>query len=192
MYENNLENFMRKDKAYGYGYEENTNDNSDDEDYNSGDYQYYSTEDLGDTIFKKTYTTSKLPKQNASAILHLDFSDRIKDYNGIYVITVASKQHYWIQESKVLSVSDIGLIVKQESDNIYVFTNSIKDATNLGDVNVSFISTNNQKLYTATTDGSGVAVFNDISTHSPGFEVGMITARKNDEFSFVWLNNSYD
>ena len=190
VYENNLENFMRKDKEYGYGYEENTNDKSDDEDYNGGDYQYYSTEDLGDTIFKKTYATSKLPKQNASAILHLDFSDRIKDYNGIYVITVASKQHYWIQESKVLSVSDIGLIVKQESDNIYVFTNSIKDATNLGDVNVSFISTNNQQLYTTTTDGDGVAVFHNINTHSPGFEVGMVTARKNDEFSFVWLNNS--
>ncbi len=38
---------------------------------------------------------------------------------------------------------------------------------------------------------SGVAVFDDINIHSPGFEVGMITARKNDEFSFVWLDNSY-
>ncbi len=191
VYENNLEYFMRKDKSEDYGYDESSGNNDDDNgDDNSGDYQYYETENLGDTIFQKDYITSKLPKQNAAAILHLDFSDRIKDYNGIYVITVASKQHYWIQESKVLSISDIGLIVKQEKDNIYVFTNSIKDATNLKDVNVSFYSTNNQKLYSATTDGSGVAVFNNISDHSPGFSVGMITAKKNDEFSFVWLDNS--
>ena len=190
VYENNLEHFMRKDKSYDYGYDESNNNNQDDGYDNGGDYQYYETENLGDTIFQKDYSTSKLPKQNAAAILHLDFSDRIKDYNGIYVITVASKQHYWIQESKVLSVSDIGLIVKQEKDNVYVFANSIKDATNLKDVSISFFSTNNQKLYSATTDGSGVAVFNNISNHSPGFNVGMITAKKNDEFSFVWLDNS--
>ena len=191
VYENNLEHFMRSDKSYDYGYTASNNNNDEDEAYdNGGDYQYYETENLGDTIFQKDYITSKLPQQNAAAILHLDFSDRIKDYNGIYVITVASKQHYWIQESKVLSISDIGLIVKQEKDNVYVFANSIKDATNIKDVNISFFSTNNQKLYTTTTDGSGVAVFNNISNHSPGFNVGMITAKKNDEFSFVWLDNS--
>lgn len=191
VYENNLENFMRKDTRYGYGYEENDNDNADNnDDDNGGDYLYYDAENLGDTIFQKDYNTSKLPKQNAASILHLDFSDRIKDYNGIYVITVASKQHYWIQQSKVLSVSDIGLIVKKEQDNMYVFANSIKDATNMQGTNVSFYSTNNQKLFTTTTDGTSVAVFKNISMHSPGFNVGMVTAKKGDEFSFVWLDNS--
>lgn len=191
VYENNLEHFMRKDQSYGYGYEESSNnDEGGNDDDNSGDYMYFDTENLGDTIFEKDYSTAKLPKQNAAAILHLDFSDRIKDYNGIYVITVASKQHYWVQQSKVLSVSDIGLIVKQEQNNMYVFANSIKDATSMKDVSVSFYSTNNQKLYTAETDASGVAEFKDISTHSPGFNVGMVTVKKDDEFSFVWLDNS--
>jgi uncharacterized protein YfaS (alpha-2-macroglobulin family) len=192
VYENNLEYFMRKDKRYEYGYDEDNNDQNNDDDNNDyGSYEYYDTENLGDTVFQQDYVTDKLPKQNASSILHLDFTDKIKDYNGIYVITVSSKQHYWIQESKVLSISDIGLIVKQEKDNMYVFANSIKDATNLEGINISFISTNNQKLYTATTDGSGVAVFKNISKHSPGFTVGMITAKKNDEFSFVWMGSNY-
>ncbi len=191
VYENNLEFFMRKNRRYSYGYDADYNyDDNSDRDDNSGSYEYYETEDLGDTVFTKDYATAKLPKQNAASLLHLDFSDKIKDYNGVYVITVASKQHYWIQESKVVSISDIGLIVKEEKNNMYVFANSIRDATNLSGVSVSFISTNNQKLYTATTDGSGVAVFNDIDKHSPGFQVGMVTAKKDEEFSFVWMGSS--
>ncbi len=182
VYENNLEHFMRKDKRFDYHYDE--------EDREGNDIEYYDTENLGDTIYKRSYLTEKLPKQNSGRVLHLDFQDKIKDYNGVYVILVRSKEHNWIQESKILSISDIGIIVKEERDNIYVFTNSIRTATSLAGVNVSFISTNNQKLYTGTTDGSGVAVFKNISQTSPGFRVGMVTAKKGDEFSFVWFDKA--
>lgn len=186
VYENNIEGFMREGKRYGYGYSRDDDGGDDD----GGSYEYYNTEDLGDTIFHENYETSKLPKQNSARVLHLDFNDRIRDYNGVYVITVASKDHRWLQQSKVLSVSDIGLIVKEEKDNVYVFANSIRNATALEGVKVSFYSTNNQKMYTANTDADGVAVFNNISKQSPGFRLGMVTAKKDDEFSFVWLNQS--
>lgn len=182
VYENNLEFFLRKDKRWGYHY--------DDEDNYGGDYMYYNTEDLGDTIFKKTYKTSQLPGQNAARILHLDFQDKIKDYDGVYVVCVASKDHYWIQDSKILSLSDIGLIVKEDKDNMYVFANSIRNTGALSNVKLSFISTNNQKVYSATTDNDGMAVFKNISKTAPGFRIGLVTARMNEEFSFVWLNQS--
>ena len=182
VYENNLEQFMRKDKAENYNYDDAENESS--------QYQYYETENLGDTIFHKDYETSKLPRQNSAHILHIDFSDKVKDYNGVYVIRVRSKEHFWIQESKILSISDIGLIVKEEKDNMYVFANSIHTAAALSGVQVSFVSTNNQKMYTATTDGEGVAVFKDISSRSPGFKVGMVTAKMNDEFTFVFLQQA--
>jgi len=182
VYENNLEQFMRNEKSENYNYDENENE--------STEYEYYNTENLGDTIFHKDYETSKLPHQSAAHILKLDFQDKIKDYNGVYVIRVKSKEHNWVQESKVLSISDIGLIVKEEKDNMYVFANSIHSATALPGVKVSFISTNNQKLYTAITDADGVAIFKDISTQSPGFKVGMVTAKMNDEFTFVFLQQA--
>lgn len=183
VYENNLEQFMRGDKRYGYNYDED-----DDEGIH---YEYYDTEDLGDPIFTKSYETAKLPSQGSSHVLHLDFNDKIKGYNGVYVITVRSKEHNWIQESKILSISDIGLIVKQEKDNIYVFANSIHNATAMPGVKISFISTNNQQLFTANTDNDGVAVFKDIAAKSPGFRVGMITAKKDDEFSFIWFDKTH-
>ena len=66
-----------------------------------------------------------------------------------FLISVASDEHYWLQEAKLLSLSDIGMIVKQDKDNMYVFCNSIRDATAMSNVRVNFVSTNNQVLYTA-------------------------------------------
>ncbi len=182
VYENNIEHFMHRERSSGYHYSE--------EDQDGEDFEYYDTDNLGDTIYRKTYETSKLPRQNAAHILHLDFEDRLTSYNGVYVICVKSKDHNWVQQSKVLSISDIGLIVKEEKDNVYVFANSIKSATPLSGVNVSVISTTNQKLTTLSTDADGVAVFKNISTTSPGFKVGMVTAKLNDEFSFVMFEKA--
>lgn len=182
VYENNIEQLMRRGSSGDYGYDEEADQ--------GGSFEHYKTDNLGDTIFHKEYETAKLPGLNAARVLHLDFQEKIKGYNGVYVITVASKDHYWVQQSKILSISDIGMIVKEEKDNIYVFTNSIRDATALKGVKVSFVSTNNQQLYTATTDGDGIAVFKDINTTSPGFKTGMITAKNGDEFSFLWMDGS--
>ncbi len=182
VYENNLEFFMRKDRRYDYG--------SNEDDPEGGDYEYYNTENLGDTVFNQTYATNKLPAQNASRVLHLDFKDKIRDFNGIYVVTVASKDHYWVQDSKIISLSDIGLIVKETTDDVYVFTNSIKSTDALPGVKVSLVSNTNQVFNTATTDGSGIVVFKNIRKTTPNFNLAMVTAKMQDEFNFVWLAQS--
>ena len=186
VYENNLEHFLRRGKSWGYYYDEERED----EEYSGGGYDYYNTEEVGDTIWHREYETSKLPGQNAARILHLDFQDKIKGYDGVYVITVGSRDHRWILDSRILSLSDIGLIVKEDADNMYVFANSIKNATALAHVKLNFISTNNQLLYSATTDAEGLAVFRNIEKSAPGFKVGMVTAKMNDDFSFIWLAQS--
>jgi uncharacterized protein YfaS (alpha-2-macroglobulin family) len=181
VYENNIGHFLKKDRRWRYEY---------DEDDDGGGYEEYDTEDMGDVIFSEEYETAKLPKLNSARVLHLDFQDKIKNYNGLYVITVASKEHKWIQEQKILSISDIGLIVKEEKNAMYVFANSIKTASPLSDVKISFVSTNNQEMYTAMTNSEGVAIFNEIDKQAPGFHVGLVTAKMDDEFSFVWLSQS--
>lgn len=182
VYENNLEFFLRKNKAYGYHY--------DDESGDYGDYEYYNTNNLGDTIFSKSYKTASLPAQNAARILQLDFQDKLKSYDGVYIISVSSKDHYWIQDSKVLALSDIGLIVKEDKDNMYVFANSIRNTSALSGVQISFVSSTNQRMYSTTTDNDGVAIFKNMSKTAPGFKVGLVTAKMKDEFSFVWLDQS--
>lgn len=181
VYENNMLQLFRKGTRYGYAYDG-------EDDYH--DYQYYGTENLGDTIFTASYDVDKLPKNNAARLLHLDFSDKLRGYNGVYVITVASSEQKWVQQSKILSLSDIGLIAKQESDKMYVFAHSIKNATPLKNVKISFISTTNQQIYTAETNGDGEAVFEQMKAKAPGFNVGMLSAKMGDEYSFLWLDQS--
>lgn len=181
VYENNMLQLFRNGTSYGYSYD-------DQDDYHN--YEYYNTQNLGDTVFTASYDVSKLPKNNAAHLLHLDFSDKLKGYNGVYVITIASSEQRWLQQSKILSLSDIGLIVKQEQDKMYVFANSIRNATPLKNVKVSFISTNNQQIYNVETNGDGEAVFDNMKDKAPGFNIGMVSAKMGDEYSFVWLDQS--
>lgn len=182
VYENNLEQFLRKSKQYAYAY--------DTENENSEWYDYYNTQRLGDTVYTEEYEVQKLPKANSSSILNLNFQDKIKSYNGVYVLSVVSTDHQWVQDSKILSLSDIGLIVKEERDNVYVFANSIREAIPLSGVEISFISTTNQVLKTITTDNNGLALLSDIKKNYPGFKAGMITAKKDGEFSFIWFGKN--
>lgn len=182
VFENNLEQFMNRDKTWDYDY--------DDEEREGHSWEYFETNDIGTTVYSETIETAKLPGRNEMKELHLDFEDKLKNYNGIYILRLKSKEHAWVQESRIISISDIGLIVKEEKDNVYVFANSIKTTEALSGVKVSFISTNNQQLYTATTDGEGMAVFRDISQQAPGFRVGMVTAKKDEEFNFVWFGKA--
>ncbi|PZP51961.1 MAG: hypothetical protein DI598_01865 [Pseudopedobacter saltans] len=183
VYENNILQLFRRGSRYGYEYDEEN-------DSYGGSYDYYETENIGDTVFTKEYDTEKLPSKNAMRFLHLDFSDKLRSYNGVYVVTVASTEQKWVQESKILSLSDIGLIAKQEDNRVLVFANSIKEATPIAGTKITFISTTNQAIYTKETDKEGVAVFDNIENTAPGMRIGMVSAKLGDEYSFLVFNQS--
>jgi uncharacterized protein YfaS (alpha-2-macroglobulin family) len=176
VYENNIIQLLKQGNSYGYEYTE-------DDDYHS--YEYISTTDLGDTVFSKTYDSDKLPKANATHLLHLDFADKLKGYDGVYVVTIASADQKWLTQSKILSLSDIGLIVKQEANKLFVFANSIRNATPISGAKISFISNTNQLVHQTTTDGEGVAVFDIISEKAPNFRIAMVSAKSGEEYSFL-------
>lgn len=175
VYENNIMQLLKQGTSYGYDYS--------DEDYH--DYEYISTTDLGDTVFSKTYDSDKLPKANATHLLHLDFADKLKGYDGVYVVTIASADQKWLTQSKILSLSDIGLIVKQEANKLLVFANSIRNATPISGAKISFISNTNQVVHTTQTDGEGVAVFDNMNEKAPNFRVTMVSAKSGEEYSFI-------
>jgi uncharacterized protein YfaS (alpha-2-macroglobulin family) len=182
VYENNLAQLMRKGSSYDYEYDYDSED--------GGSFDYYNTENLGDTVYSGDFQCNKLPGQNAMRVLNLDFVDKLRERNGIYVITVADKDHYWVQSSKIISLSDIALIVKQERDAMYVFANSIRDAAPLSGTEINFISTNNQQMWHGNTDKDGMLRFDDVARHAPGYRTGLITAKRGDEYSFIWLDGS--
>jgi uncharacterized protein YfaS (alpha-2-macroglobulin family) len=175
IYENNILQFLKRN-TYSYYYD----------DYYSeyGDGGYSGMEEFGDVVLEREYNSKSLKKKGNAHLLDLDFND-INAFKGIYVVTVSSQEQQWIKASKIIAISDIGLIVKESENDVFVFTNSILSAEKLSGVEVNLISTNNQSVYKVTTDGDGVAKFLDVKKKAPGFSIKMITCRSGEDFNYL-------
>lgn len=181
IYENNLLAFMRDGFQWDW-YE------SYDEDEGYWDYHdYYNvrTDLYGNVVYEAEYETAKLEKFQASRILHLDFTDKLERFDGIYVVKVSSTDKQWLTDAQVVSVSDIGLIAKAADDELLVFANSLQTAAPMSGIKVSFISSNNQKLYTTTTDKYGVAKFSGLKQQIPDFDINLITAKNGSDYTYL-------
>ncbi|HVD97688.1 MAG TPA: MG2 domain-containing protein [Cytophagaceae bacterium] len=182
IYENNIIQFLKKNMYSNYEdyyYEEGYG-------YGSG---YSGIEDCGDLVLEKEIQTKSLKKNGGARLLDLDFKD-LNAFQGIYVVTVSSLDQQWIKSSKIISISDIGMIVKETENDIYVFANSIISTDLISGLEVNLISSNNQSVYKAVTDGDGVAKFPDIKKKAPGFTIKMITCQGTGSFNYLYFDET--
>ncbi|PLX11598.1 MAG: hypothetical protein C0594_03390, partial [Marinilabiliales bacterium] len=185
VYENNIISFLGN-RYYSY-YDDYYEDYYDDYYYDNYSSQ---ASNLGDVVYEEEVWTKDLEKNNRNKLITLDFKDKIPEYKGLYVVSVESTEDYWMKATKVLSISDIGLIVKDGKNSISVFANSIKDATPLEGVELHFIGNNNQVTGSAKTDANGVAVFDAGKLPADGFNVKLVTAVKGGDFNYILYNQS--
>ncbi|MBT2558695.1 alpha-2-macroglobulin family protein [Hymenobacter sp. ISL-91] len=195
VYANNIQQLLRGGSQYGYPeYDPDDDSGNQDEygEYVDRSFQYYDVENLGNVLSDRTYTVAGMPKEQGLRLLNLslkdlEFSGGLK---GLYVIRVQDTERQWLQVSKLVAVSDIGLIVKQgAAGSTMVFANSIREAQALGGVEISYLSTNNQVMGTGVTNGAGVAKF-DSTAQNARFRLGMVVARRGDDFTFLDLSRS--
>lgn len=165
---------------------EEVDDDYYDDDYYYDDYYYYGADvgNYGRLLHSDSVILgdqeNKLNEFTVNVGQHFD-----QRFGGIYVVEVRDERDYWRKDVKVISVSDLGMIVKRSSDGLMVFVNSIRTAQPVEGVSISLISTNNQALVTATTDAKGVATFENLKEKTKGFTPRMVTAVKGEEFNFV-------
>lgn len=186
VYENNLISFLGNRSYY---YDDYYYDDYYYDDYYYDDYSYQAGE-LGDIVYEEEIDTRKLKKNGNNKLLKLDFKDKIEGYQGIYLVKVSSLDDYWIKASKVVSISDIGLIIKEGKKSVTVFANSIKTAEPLANVDLTFIGKNNQVTGKAKTDVTGVAVFELSDLPADGFKVKLITASLANDFNYILFNQA--
>ncbi|MBO2009685.1 alpha-2-macroglobulin family protein [Hymenobacter negativus] len=199
VYANNIQQLLRGEKQYGYpGMDgedsEDSGESSTDEngEYVDHSFQYYDTENIGNVISERTISVNGLPKEAGLRLLNLNLKDLEFQgpMKGLYVVRVQDTERQWLQVSKLVAVTDVGLIVKQgATGGTVVFANSIRTAEPLSGVTVNLVSSNNQVIGTTTTDKSGVAQF-DSAASMKRFTLGMITAVKDADFSFLDLTKS--
>ena len=172
IYENNLLAAHR----YGYYPKNNEDDYNNEEDGNLS---------LGDVIYEKEIDTRSLPKHGGSRLFNFNFAHQVKDFNGIYHLRIQSTEDYWLNDSRFISLSDIGLIAKEGEEKMLVFANSIKSATSLNGVNVTVYGTNNQILGIGTTNADGVAEVPYARKELNGFKPAMVIAKTADDFNYL-------
>jgi alpha-2-macroglobulin len=181
IYENNLNAFFRQNSYYfsSYQYEEDYYD----------DYAYLEMSDMGDIVYEKTISTKSLSREHGLHLLPLQFNNQ-NDFKGLYVVKVQSDDDQWINATKIVSFSDIGMIAKASKDQVVVFVNSILKAEPIGDVKVTLVSSNNQQVYTMNTNSDGIAVFDQVTKKAPGFQIKMVTCQKNSDFNYLFFDHT--
>jgi uncharacterized repeat protein (TIGR01451 family) len=188
IYENNLLTAQH----YGYSPKESKGG----AEYASYESDYYNEggsndATMGDVIYEKEMDTHVLPRSGVSRILNLSqFEDRLPEFKGIYHVMIRSMKDYWVRDTRFISVSDIGIIAKEGTDKIFVFTNSIKNVTALEGVNVSVYSNNNQLIGTGATNTDGVVEIAYLKKEFSGFKPAMIIAKTGDDFNYLPFSNT--
>ncbi len=201
IFENNIQSFLRDCRRYYYDYSDYAEgDSEDDEDgvtqrsarggYGDFDREVSYYKDYGNVVSERVYETKHLAKNGNVSLLNLSV-ENIGEYKGIYVVKVESMDDRYLSAGKLVSVSDIGMIAKQTDNDVLVFCNSIKSAEALPGITVKFVSTNNQSLQTATTDGNGVARFENVLKKAKDFKVGMISAQWGSDFNYLMFSDTH-
>jgi uncharacterized protein YfaS (alpha-2-macroglobulin family) len=176
VFKNNLLFFFYQNYDYNNQYYDNGYD------YNDGYYVSY----YGQQLYEEEITFEATPNLRQRKTLNLD---RVLDarFKGIYIAEVRSDQDYWLRDSKLICISDIGLITKKAGNEVLIFANSIKTAEPMANVTINVISTNNQTLFSAKTGPDGVVKFSNTyaSMEEEGFYPALITAEFGDDFNFL-------
>jgi len=183
IFENNILEYLRRGKSYEW-YEDN------DSYYDS--YTYPLDENYGTRVFSKTINTVSLPRKGNINLLNIKPSElRLNDrFKGMYLIKIESVNERYLTDVALVSFSDIGLMVKKGKSHYMVFARSIVTGQVIAGVTLDFISRNNQKVFQTKTDSKGVAWLKDVEKTAGGFEIAMITATKDDDFTFIKLDET--
>jgi len=182
IYENNLLSFFNRGKRSKYHY---------DGEGDWIDYYSYETDKYGDIVLEQTQSTKSLGSNGVVKVFNFRLDDKI-DRQGLYVLTVASPSKYWVQSSQLVSLSDLGLIVKKSKNDLYVFANSLSQTESLDDVSISIISSKNQIEQIKKTNSSGIAIFKDYNRNGiVEVEPAIIIAKRGDDINYLPLDGKF-
>ncbi|MCF6270875.1 MAG: MG2 domain-containing protein [Melioribacteraceae bacterium] len=175
IYKNNLLHFLNN---YSY--------------YYSGDYDYniaYYYGNYGDEVFsEKKKLASERNWQNS---FNINLNRVLKDKRkGIYTISVRSDDRRWLSDSKMIAISDMGIITKKSESDLIVFVNSISSANPIANVKVEIISSKNQIMFKGKTDEDGVIHFKNIRKSIGETEPILITCELDDDFNYIDLRET--
>ncbi len=189
LFENNILPFIKSSRFKNYNGEYYEEDGTATASTGGFNYELDRHEDYSNLLLNRKFDTRGLPKTCGSSVLNISQLEQSKT-KGVFLVSVVSEQDYWVKDTRLISISDIGLITKMSSNSLFVFTNAIHSTSAMGEVEISLISTNNQLISTKKTDKDGVVIFDNLKEILGNYKVGMVTAKTADDFNFMVLDGS--
>ncbi len=182
VFQNNLVQFLNGGRYYDWDYfSENENNTS------QRKYRYY-VGDYGKLIESKKINVDNI--FNIESETYFDLTPYLnRDRKGFVVVEISNPEEMWRSTSKLVSVSDIGLIVKKNPTGVMVFAVGLDSNEPVKDALITLYSSNNQVMGTGKTDSKGAVLMEDVFQKNPGFTLKVITAEKDGDFNFIPLDD---
>jgi hypothetical protein len=186
VFQNNIVHFLHNGRSYDYDYYYDDTDDG----FSSyrRKYRFY-IGNYGRFIEEKIVDISSAP--NREVISEFVLKPFLKsDYKGFYLVEISNKEgESWRSTAKLISLSDIGLIVKRGNAGVNVFAVSLESNKPMQNVKVDLISSTNQQIASAMTDGEGLASFAYDAEQKRDFELMLVAAAKNDDANIINLRD---
>jgi uncharacterized protein YfaS (alpha-2-macroglobulin family) len=106
-------------------------------------------------------------------------------YKGLFAIELRDPRQSYNRTYSWFLCTDLGLIAKQSGDDLIVYAQSVETLRPIAGASLEMISNDNQVMDKQTTDASGRVVFQHWKKHEYGLHPYYLTAKKEDDFSFL-------
>ena len=196
IFENNLLHFLNRNsyrRYYDY-YDDYSEDEYGYEDEYYDNYSYYNNSNYSVGDYGKEIFTENIKIENKNNLLkkiNLNIKDKLdKRFKGIYVVTIRSNDERYLSDSKIVSLSNLGIIAKMVDSEILVFVNEINSTESVSGAKVKIISSNNQTIYEGETDDKGTVKFVADEKYSKGFYPSLILVEKDNDYNFLDLSST--
>ncbi len=141
---------------------------------------------MGKRVHQEEKTVQKIP--NEEVVTPVNFADLLKNQpHGIFNITARDSRERWVQSSKWVMATDMGLVAKRAGDDLWIWVNSLTSLNPVANAEVKLFSQNNQILFKAQTNNDGLAIFQNLKDIETEFTPYLITASAGEDLCFLEL-----
>ena len=181
--EENIIHFLSENIRGGdYYYGENAPEES------STDLSYVNLENYATQIWAENFTNTG--RTNTLFDYQLDMS-KIKNYGkkGLYLVKIANTEDYYDGKSKIVYVTNLGIISRVSDKNISVFVNDIATTEPVSNAKVKIYSNKHELMYEGTTNQDGAYQVNIEEQINKEIKVKYILVKKEEDCNFLDLNS---
>lgn len=190
IYENNLLHFINQNSRHFNSWDYYSNENE----YYYGYGDDLSVRNYGNLIAVDTFTNEEA-ERNEILNVPVNLQKQLKTrFQGIFAMELYEDDEYWSKDSKIISLSDLGLIARKSKGELLVFVNKLSTANPVAGATVKIISSTNQTIISGTTNGSGMVRFGDLERKFQSGKVSwdprLIVVTYGADFNFLDLSHS--